>query len=308
MFRNDPFIVMPAAAAIRIANSAISHGELVLGHFPDDALYVVKSVEASRGVKVQVDIPRQFAALLSARDRHCAGQWMRSPSDQLDVHHFFQFRRPGTTLTLETFRKLAPQVQDPGEGMGLLITHAPDLSPELVAFGAQAFAGWLVTRAAVRPVHLAVEPETVGIAQLAGKWPVEELAAASVMVVGCGSIGSAAAEALAGYGVGRLELVDPDRFLWHNVVRHTLGSESVGRFKVDAIKTRQGDRWPSQEVIPHVLDVVTEAHYVRPLVDRVDLVLCAADGIAPRRVVSHLARRARKPSCACMCPRARSYW
>lgn len=47
-------------------------------------------------------------------------------------------------------------------------------------------------------------------------------------------------------------------------------------------------------MVAHRRDLVAEAHYIRPIVDRVDLVLCAADGIAPRRVVSHLSRRAQK--------------
>ncbi|MBX4378749.1 ThiF family adenylyltransferase, partial [Mycobacterium tuberculosis] len=78
-------------------------------------------------------------------------------------------------------------------------------------------------------------------------WPLERLRANSVMLVGCGSLGSTAAEALAGYGVGRVELVDPDRFLWHNMLRHTLGPESVGRYKVSALKSHLNAGWPSQD-------------------------------------------------------------
>jgi hypothetical protein len=46
----------------------------------------------------------------------------------------------------------------------------------------------------------------------------------------------------------------------------------------------------------HRLDVVANADQVRLILAEADIVLCAADGVAPRRVVSHLARRARKPA------------
>ncbi|MGW5049812.1 ThiF family adenylyltransferase [Actinokineospora sp. NPDC004072] len=38
------------------------------------------------------------------------------------------------------------------------------------------------------------------------------------------------------------------------------------------------------------------ADTVRQLLTEIDLVLCATDGVAPRRVISHLARRAGKPA------------
>ncbi|WP_425559020.1 ThiF family adenylyltransferase [Kutzneria kofuensis] len=48
---------------------------------------------------------------------------------------------------------------------------------------------------------------------------------------GAGSIGGAAAHALAAYGVGRLHLLDPDRLEWHNLPRHVCGEKHVGRFQ-----------------------------------------------------------------------------
>ena len=143
---------------------------------------------------------------------------------------------------------------------------------------------------------LAVEPKTLGLSQLDGRWPVADLQRASVAVVGVGSIGGAAVQALAQYGIGTVALVDPDRFLWHNMVRHVLGHDAVGRYKVDAMKTVLERRWPNTVADTYRLDVVEDAHMMRSLFAEVDLVLCAADGIAPRRVVSHLARRAGTPA------------
>jgi tRNA A37 threonylcarbamoyladenosine dehydratase len=85
------------------------------------------------------------------------------------------------------------------------------------------------------------------------------------MVVELGSIGGAVAEALAEMGVGQRILVDPDRFLWHKVVRHVLGKEAVGRFKVDAMRDHLHERWPELTTIPLAVDVVSRADFVRPL-------------------------------------------
>ena len=293
MYRSDPYIILTRDASAKIARARSASGGLDMRHSPSELMYVVDTVETDKGVRIQVNIPPQYRALRWGDSRHIA-QWMRKPYEHINLVNLTMFSRPGTGLAFNDFRKIVPGVGDPGNSLGLLITHDPDLSAEELKAGAREFAGWLIRREGVRPIHIEVEPEVIGIAQLEGRWPVEQLATNTVMLVGCGSIGSAAAVALAGYGVGRIVLVDPDRFLWHNMLRHTLGPESVGRLKVDALRTTFADRWPDLHVETHALDVVTEADFFRPLVDNVHLVLCAADGIAPRRVVSHFARRAGK--------------
>lgn len=295
MSRTDPFVVLTKGGAAKITAAQCARGALALSHSPSEDFYVVKSVEVAPGTRVAIDISKQFRALHFG-DKLVAGQWMRKPMEGLNVQHLLLIRRPGTCLSYDDFRRLVAGVDDPGAKTGLLITYDPDLDDEALAAGGSQFAGWLFDRDQVRPINVAVEPDEVGVVQLADRWPVNELAGNSVMLVGCGSIGGAVADALGGYGVGRLELIDPDRFLWHNMVRHILGPEHVGQYKVDALKMRHEDRWRSQQVVAHRLDVVTDAHHIRPLLERVDLVVCAADGIAPRRVVSHLARRAGKPA------------
>lgn len=295
MYRTDPYIVLTRDGAIRIAEAPSAAGNLVMRHAPSEHMYVVDRVETAKDVRTQVSIPSAYTALKWGDSFHSA-QWMRKPVEDLNLQHVALLRRPGTGIDFTGFRQIVAGVQDPGNKLGLLITHDPDLPEEAITAGASKFAGWLIQRSGVRPIHLEVEPDVLGIAQLEGKWPIERLASNSVMLVGCGSIGSAAAEALAGYGIGRVELVDPDRFLWHNMLRHTLGPESVGRLKVAALQSHLSKHWPKQHVNAHPLDVVTEADHIRPLIKNVDLVLCAADGIAPRRVVSHLARRAGRPA------------
>ncbi|TRY19404.1 ThiF family adenylyltransferase [Tessaracoccus rhinocerotis] len=295
MYRSDPFVILTHDGAAKIANSEMRGGRVAMRHTPSEDAYIVDVVETAKDVRVQVAIPPEYTALKWGDALHAA-QWMRQPVEGLNLHHLAMIRRPGISLAFHDFRSLVAGVNDPGNQLGLLITYDPDLSQEAIEVGVSTFAGWLVQRSGVRPIHIEVEPETVGLAQLTGAWPIEQLARHAVLVVGCGSIGGVAAEALAGYGVGTVELVDPDRFLWHNIIRHTLGPESVGRYKVDALKTHLDKRWPDQDFVAHRLDAVSDAHFLRSLIPKVDLVLCAADGIAPRRVVSHLSRRAGKPA------------
>ena len=289
----NPFIALTRDGAARIAHAAIGAGELTLRYVNAANIYVVSSVEAERAVRIQVDIPPQYATLRWDNTLDEA-QWMRKPFPDLHIQHLLLIRRPGAAIDFDAFRTMLPSVKDPGPSTGVLITHDPDLDEQIQAAGGSEFAGWLIQRDGVRPIQVAVEPEVLGIEQLRGRWPIDELATTSVMLVGCGSIGGAAADALAGYGIGHIELIDPDRFLWHNIVRHVLGAESVGQYKVDALKTRLGKRWPNLRVTARRLDVVDDAHHIRALINTVDIVLCTADGVAPRRVVSHLARRAGK--------------
>ncbi|WP_218221835.1 ThiF family adenylyltransferase [Nesterenkonia sp. Act20] len=295
MSPDDPYILMPGDAFTKIEGSALSQGALVLRHAPADDMYVVDTVETAEGMRFRTTVSREYTAL-RAGDAHRAAQWIRVTSSDAHALHAVMSKRPNASIEFEDFKEMVPKVSDPGNKLGILVTYNSELASELQDVGAGEFAGWAVRRSGVHPLRIAVEPATTGLTQLSGKWPIEQLANNSVMVVGCGSIGGAAVQALAAYGVGNVELVDPDRFLWHNILRHILGKESVGRFKVSALKDHLATHWPQQSVVAHRLDAVADAHYMRPILDRVDLVLCAADGIAPRRVASHLARRARKPA------------
>ena len=77
------------------------------------------------------------------------------------------------------------------------------------------------------------------LARLVGDRGIGRLAAAHVVVVGCGGVGSFAAESLARSGVGRLTLVDFDLVCITNTNRqlHALKG-TVGRAKVDVMAER----------------------------------------------------------------------
>jgi tRNA A37 threonylcarbamoyladenosine dehydratase len=81
-----------------------------------------------------------------------------------------------------------------------------------------------------------------GIARLFGEQGLAQLAAAHVVVVGVGGVGSWAAEALARSGLGRLTLIDMDHVAESNVNRqvHALQS-TLGAAKVAAMAERIRD-------------------------------------------------------------------
>ncbi len=58
------------------------------------------------------------------------------------------------------------------------------------------------------------------------------------MLIGCGSVGSLVALALAKAGVGRFLLIDNDIIGYHNICRHQCGIYDVGKYKTDAVKER----------------------------------------------------------------------
>lgn len=76
----------------------------------------------------------------------------------------------------------------------------------------------------------------------------ERLLKATVVLVGCGSVGAPLALALAQAGVGRIVLVEYDILSWPNVGRHPLGASAVGRNKAEALARRLQADFPHLEI------------------------------------------------------------
>jgi hypothetical protein len=241
---------------------------------------------------VEMPFNSPLSGLQVTDDDQYVATWHRT-TWQAHYQHWKLLRTRGRCLSLTDFQQLVPTFRPVGANSNIVLTHAPNLEELLVEPPFSEFAGWRVDGDEVVPFSVALEPEAHGLVQLAPHWRLDALRDKRVLVVGVGSLGSVVASSLAGYGVGSLDLLDPDRLLWHNTVRHVLGDEHVGRFKVDALAQHLTARWPDLTCTPHVIDVVQDAHLVRALIKDVDAIVCAADGIAPRRVVSHLAARAR---------------
>ena len=248
-------------------------------------------MEFVSGYRMAVQIDQEYTALRWSGATY-RGQWVRSANPGLHLHHLLLRRRPGHSMSYDDFlTEVGQQLEWTGVNADYLITAVSDLTDEEIRAGLEPFAAWMLHKDGVAPLPLIVQPDSVGISQLANHWPVEVFAKSRVAVVGAGSIGGATAVALAGYGVGRVELVDFDRLYFHNTVRHVLGPEHVGRTKVSALRDHIERRWPTTKVGVSEVDVVESTHLIHDLVADADVVVCAADGIAPRRVVSHLGKR-----------------
>ena len=69
-----------------------------------------------------------------------------------------------------------------------------------------------------------------------------------VVIIGCGSVGSEVASALAASGVGHLELVDPDDYTEENVFRHVLRPTFIGLSKVYSLRAQLKTSFPGLQV------------------------------------------------------------
>jgi hypothetical protein len=294
----EPFIVLTSDAVRLIRDSTSVRGDLRMHRSPATDAFVIDQVETAPDVRIQVAIPAEFQALKYG-DETFHGQWMQSDDVDLTLLHIWLSSRPSGAYPFDKFRELARHVEDPGGNTGLLVTR---LMPRDGGHELPEFSGWQITRDGVTPLPLHVEPSAYGAVQFSEAWPVEQLARNSVAIVGAGSIGGHAALAMSELGLGRLVLIDPDRLLWHNLVRHRLGPAGVGASKVAGLRDMIAQRTAHSAsesrttVEAYSLDVVARAEVFAALLADVDLVLCTADGIAPRRVVSHLARIAGKPA------------
>jgi sulfur-carrier protein adenylyltransferase/sulfurtransferase len=120
------------------------------------------------------------------------------------------------------------------------------------------------------------------------------LAAARVLVVGAGGLGSPALTYLAAAGVGTLGIVDDDVVEVSNLHRQPLhGDRDVGRAKVDSAADRLKDLNPHVTVRAHGHRFT--AHTARDLVAAYDLVVDGADNFATRYLVADACGLARIP-------------
>jgi ThiF family protein len=286
---SDLLLLVPHSAAQRIRDGG-QWGQITYQVSDPDEVGAVIAVSHGNGPILPFSLQPK-THFLSSADSRGGHRWYRVPAE---LHLFWwQLRKVRGGLKLEGFKSwIGAGWVSPGGGGYLALTVSADVYTSYPEVDIPDIAAWYVTTNGVTPVDLDVQAADQGVQQLAGYWPVADLAGTAILVVGAGSIGGAAAHALATYGVGRLILLDPDRLLGHNLVRHLGDARYVGQRKVDVLKRQLSDLRPDTVVEAFPLNVVSDADHVRALLRRVHLVLCAADGIAPRRVVSHLARRA----------------
>lgn len=124
----------------------------------------------------------------------------------------------------------------------------------------------------------------------------EKLAASSVLLVGCGSLGCAQAAFLARAGVGRLTLADKDIVRDLNLPTQLLYGEAdaeAGAPKAEAAARNLRAVNSGIEIVPVFADIT--AANIEPLVSEADLVLDATDNFETRFLINEAAVKTGKP-------------
>ncbi len=119
------------------------------------------------------------------------------------------------------------------------------------------------------------------------------LAAATVGVVGCGALGSCAAELLCRAGVGSLVLIDRDYIEEHNLARQTLYTEKdLLRMKADVCREKLLAINSSLSVVSHVVDLTSRNI---DLLQECDVVVDCSDNFSVRFLLNDYCKREKKP-------------
>jgi hypothetical protein len=282
-----PLLLIPEGAEARLREGG-HRGDFRARLSEGEQLGMVTNIRTGHGPMVQIDAPTKTHWLHHA-DVGLAGVWFRV-APAVNAMWWMHSHLVGTSVPRAAFDEAVPNVPS---GNHLVMTFAPDVSETYPDLSIPTLVGWQVTAEGAAPMRIEIFRSDFGRARLEPGWPSGTLSAATAMVVGVGSIGAAAAIDLATYGVGRLIVVDPGRLGVHNLIRHVSDVDAVGRPKVTALEAQLNKLRPETIVEAVTADVINDADLIRGLLTRTDVVLCAADGVASRRVVSHLARRAK---------------
>lgn len=120
-----------------------------------------------------------------------------------------------------------------------------------------------------------------------GKAGQERLLASRVLIVGCGALGSAQAEALARAGVGHLRIADRDFVEWSNLQRQTMFTEEDARSRLPkaiACRNRIASINSEIKVEPEVTDV--SYSNIENLIADCNVVLDGTDNFATRYLIN----------------------
>lgn len=120
------------------------------------------------------------------------------------------------------------------------------------------------------------------------------IAAARILIIGAGGIGSIVIPALAAAGVGTMRIIDADSVSLSNLQRQSLfTSADIGRAKVAVAAERVAALNPHVHV--EVREARADADNMLALLDGMDLVIDGSDNFATRLIVSDAATRAQVP-------------
>jgi adenylyltransferase/sulfurtransferase len=124
----------------------------------------------------------------------------------------------------------------------------------------------------------------------------QRLAQSSVLVAGCGALGSVLSQVMVRAGVGRVRLVDSDAPELHNLHRQLLYDENDvagGRAKVHVAADKL--RAMSSAVTVEVFPTLAEADNIDQLIAGIDLVLDGTDSFDARYLINKACVRRQTP-------------
>jgi molybdopterin-synthase adenylyltransferase len=284
-------VLLPSSIANTITAYGGPWGYLDLRHDPIEDVLVIDGYSRGDGYRVHglVDwVKRHYT--INVPSVHAAASWYKA---DLELHNAaVQTAARHTAVPLDVFREHVKGMREPDRAGGrFAITIATSSNGNTV------YAGWVVSATGATYIPVEIVDETADLfAPLGSGWPQEALRERLVTIVGCGSIGSAAAEALAAYTVQNIALVDPDHLLQRNLCRHRVLERDLGRRKVNAIADMLATRDPKLTVRRYPYDVITNADLMRPLFAESACIVVCTDGVASRRAANHLACRAGVPA------------
>lgn len=137
----------------------------------------------------------------------------------------------------------------------------------------------------------AVDPRTAFFRDLR-----RDLSDANVAVLGCGSLGSFAAWALASAGIGKLYLADCDRLSHDNLRRHACTASDVGSGKSSSLARALRCRFPRLQVSAHDYCFLKNPDRLHELLAESTIGLVAIDCEGPKYVVNDILWYLRRPA------------
>lgn len=111
----------------------------------------------------------------------------------------------------------------------------------------------------------------------------------SVLIIGCGALGTNMAELLARAGVGKLVICDPDKIELSNLSRQTLFSEAdIGKNK--ALVAKEALSGINSEIEIVAYDVRFDAQVAEKIAENINLIMDATDNMESRYFINAFAR------------------
>jgi len=286
----DELVLVPGAVLEVLLATQAPWGYLAFTDDDSEHLSVVSHYSAEDGPRYPINAGF-FADHYTFRygNEVWRGVWYRVPTEINDATGP-QLRRQESAISTQFLEDAVQGWRQPPVGAAMVVITIADGDE-----GPSALA-WAVSRQGAQPLATTVvpeDPDPTGL--LRSGWPIGDITSRLFTIIGLGSLGSAAADAIAAYGAHRFAFVDPDRLLHHNLVRHRAARRLLGKYKVHAVRETLLAQRPYLDIATFTTSVVDDADRMRPLFRSSSIVVCCADGIQARTVCSHLARGANVP-------------